>query len=70
MVVAAAATDEVVWLEPLEPVEVAMAIVVDAAVVVELVVSSAVAFLLPQVAAALQARWPSASLGWALMHWP
>ena len=64
MVVAAAATDEVVWLEPLEPVEVAMARVVDAAVVVvELVVSSAVAFLLPQVAAVLQARWPSASLG-------
>jgi hypothetical protein len=64
VVVLAAATDEVVWLEPLEPVEVAMDRVVDAAVVVELVVvSSAVAFLLPQVAAALQALWPSASLG-------
>lgn len=67
-VVLAAATEEEVWLD--EPVEVVMAMVVDAAVVVELVVSSALAFLLPQLAAALQARWPSASLGWALMHWP
>lgn len=67
-VVLAAATEEEVSLD--EPVEVVMAMVVEAAVVVELVVSIALAFLLPQVAASLHALWAVASLGWALTHWP
>lgn len=36
----------------------------------EEVVLLALAFLLPQFMAFLQARWPSASSGCDLMHWP
>lgn len=36
----------------------------------EVVVVVSLAFLVPQSMAFLQASWPSASSGWALMHWP
>lgn len=67
LVVLAAATEEVALA--LESVEVAIAMVLVAAAEDE-VASAALAFLVPQSAACLQARWPSASLGWASMHWP
>lgn len=67
LVVVSAAADEVV--DALELADVAMAMVLEGAAEDE-VASAALAFLVPQSAASLQARWPSASLGWALMHWP
>lgn len=72
VVVLAAATEEVAVVE--ESVVVANARVLVALAEVaaaEEVVVTALAFLEPQSAdACLQARWPSASLGCELMHWP
>lgn len=36
----------------------------------EELVSVSLAFLVPQLMAFLQARWPVISSGWDLMHWP
>lgn len=53
-----------------ESTEVEVVKVAEALAEEEEVVVVSLAFLVPQFMAFLQASWPSASSGWALMHWP
>lgn len=68
--VPAAAADEVAEADESVEVDTARVVLALAEVEEEEVVLVSLAFLVPQFMAFLQARWPSASSGCDLMHWP